>query len=75
MILVADSAVGGFSIEGIVSVIMKELIKQIEELRLDLVRIKVGRTYSDPEVVIAGQKLDDILNEYQKLIKLNKSDG
>lgn len=56
------------------SVIIDELIKQIEELRLDLVRIKVGRAYTDPDVVAASQKLDDVLNKYQELVKLNEND-
>lgn len=56
------------------SVTIKELIKQIEELRLDLVRIKVGRAYSDPDVVAASQKLDEALNKYHELIKSIKSD-
>ena len=58
----------------IVSVTIDELIKRIEELRLDLVRIKVGRAYIDPEVVTASQKLDNVLNKYQELVKLNKCD-
>ena len=54
--------------------VINELIKQIEELRLDLVRIKVGRAYTDPDVVSASQKLDEVLNKYQEFVKLNKSD-
>lgn len=53
---------------------IKELIKQIEELRLDLIKIKEGRTYSDPDVVAASQKLDKVLDKYQELVKLNKND-
>ena len=53
------------------SVIINELIKQIEILREDLIRIKVGREYTDPDVVTASQKLDDVLNKYQELVKLN----
>ena len=53
------------------SVKINELIKQIEELRLALVRIKVGRAYTDPEVVTASQKLDEVLNKYQELMKQN----
>lgn len=56
------------------SVTIDELIKRIEELRVDLVRIKVRRAYTDPAVVTASQKLDDVLNKYQELVKLNKSD-
>ena len=53
------------------SVTIKQLIKQIEDLRIDLIRIKVGKEYTDPEVIIASQKLDDVLNIYQELINLN----
>lgn len=56
-------------------VTIKEVVEQIEELRLELVRIKVGRTYSDPKVVTASQKLDKVLNEYQKLVQLDKRDS
>ncbi|HWQ42140.1 MAG TPA: aspartyl-phosphate phosphatase Spo0E family protein [Desulfosporosinus sp.] len=60
---------------GVISVDQTDgLIKRIEELRLDLIRIKVGRAYTDPEVVSASQRLDDVLNEYQKLRILNESD-
>jgi len=54
-----------------VSVTIKQLIKQIEELRLDLIRIKVGKEYTDPDVVSASQKLDDVLNRYDELAKVN----
>lgn len=56
------------------SVTIDELIKQIEVLRLELVNIKVGRAYTDPDVVTASQKLDEVLNKYQELVKFNKSD-
>ena len=56
------------------SVKIEELIKQIEVLRLELVKTKVGRTYSDPEVITASQKLDEVLNEYHRLVKLNKNE-
>jgi len=46
--------------------VINGLIKQIEELRTDLVRIKVGRAYTDPKVVIASQKLDQVLNQYHE---------
>jgi hypothetical protein len=57
-----------------VSVIINELIKEIEKLREDLIKIKVGREYTDPDVVTASQKLDDVLNKYQELVKLDESD-
>lgn len=56
------------------SITIDELIKQIEALRLELVNIKVGRAYTDPDVVTASQKLDVVLNKYQEFVKLNKSE-
>lgn len=47
---------------------LDDLIKQIEELRLNLVRIKEGRTYTDPEVIRASQALDEVLDKYQELL-------
>ena len=57
----------------IVSVTIDELISQIEALRLELINIKVGRAYTDPDVVTASQKLDVVLNKYQEFMRLNKS--
>lgn len=54
--------------------VINELIKQIEKLRLDLIGIKEGRAYTDPDVVKASQKLDEVLNKYQDFVKDNKSD-
>ncbi|HEY8908775.1 MAG TPA: aspartyl-phosphate phosphatase Spo0E family protein [Desulfosporosinus sp.] len=45
------------------------LIIQIEELRANLIKIKEGRSYTDPEVVTASEKLDQVLNKYQELIE------
>lgn len=47
---------------------IKELIKRIEELRLNMIRIKEGRSYMDPEVIIASQELDAVLDEYQEML-------
>jgi hypothetical protein len=46
---------------------MSELEKIIEELRLDLYRVAEGRSCSDPEVVAVSQKLDVVLDKYQRL--------
>ena len=52
---------------------LKELIKKIEELRLNMIKIKEGKIYIDPEVVAASQELDAILDKYQEMIeKANK---
>ena len=45
-----------------------DIVKQIEELRLNLVKIKEGRAYTDPEVISASQALDKVLDKYQVLI-------
>lgn len=47
---------------------LHELIKQIEELRVRLLKIKAGKSYTDPEVVAASQDLDAVLNKYQVLL-------
>ncbi len=52
----------------------KKIMKQIEELRANLYKIVDGRTFTDQEVVAASQKLDVVLNEYYRLLKL-KVDG
>ncbi|MDR3587272.1 MAG: aspartyl-phosphate phosphatase Spo0E family protein [Desulfosporosinus sp.] len=43
----------------------EELIIEIEELRLDMIKVKEGKSYLDPEVIKASQKLDVVLNAYQ----------
>ena len=49
---------------------LEEIMKQIEELRLNMVRIKEGKTtLTDQEVITASQMLDATLNEYYKVIK------
>jgi predicted kinase len=54
---------------------IEELIKQIEELRLNMIKAKEGRSYTDPEVVAASQALDDVLDKYQEmLLKKSKQD-
>lgn len=52
----------------------EKIMKQIEELRANLYKIVDGRTFTDQEVVAASQKLDVVLNEYYRLLKL-KVDG
>jgi len=47
---------------------INKLLKQIEELRLNVVKTKEGRAYTDPVVVAASQELDDVLNRYQELL-------
>lgn len=49
-----------------------DLIKHIEELRLQLIKMKEGRAYTDPEVVAASQALDEVLDKYQELLLKNR---
>jgi uncharacterized protein YlzI (FlbEa/FlbD family) len=54
---------------------LKELIKQIEELRSTMIKLKEGKSYTDPEVITASQMLDAVLDKYQEmLIKIKKAD-
>lgn len=47
---------------------LEEILKQIEELRRSMVRIKEGKTLLDQEVITASQMLDAVLNEYYKVL-------
>ncbi|EHQ89213.1 aspartyl-phosphate phosphatase Spo0E family protein [Desulfosporosinus youngiae] len=47
---------------------IEDLIKQIEELRSKLIKVKEGRAYTDPEVIAASQALDEVLDKYQELL-------
>jgi stage 0 sporulation regulatory protein len=47
----------------------EKLIKKIEELRLALNEITKEKELSDPEVIIASQMLDAVLNEYHRILK------
>ncbi|GAA0732624.1 aspartyl-phosphate phosphatase Spo0E family protein [Clostridium oceanicum] len=54
---------------------IKEIIKNIEHLRKHMDSlIKEGKDLLDPEVIVASQQLDAILNKYNKLLneKLEK---
>ena len=53
---------------------LEELIKQIEELRSIMIKIKEGRSYTDPEVITASQELDAVLNKYHEMMLKNKVD-
>jgi len=54
---------------------IEELIKQIEELRLSMIKIKEGKTYTDPKVVAASQELDTVLNKYQEMLRKKVDKG
>jgi len=47
---------------------INELIKRIEELRLNVIKTKEGRAYTDPAVVAASQELDEVLDRYQEML-------
>lgn len=54
---------------------LEELIKQIEELRSTMIKLKEGKSYTDLEVITASQMLDAVLDKYQEmLIKIKKAD-
>ena len=54
---------------------LEELIKQIEELRSTMIKLKEGKSYTDPKVITASQMLDAVLDKYQEmLIKIKKAD-
>lgn len=53
---------------------LEELIKQIEELRIKMIKIKEGKSYSDLEVVASSQELDIVLDRYQEMLMKNKLD-
>lgn len=51
---------------------LDEVLKNIEELRSKLNKIAEGHRFTDPQVVSVSQKLDELLNEYQRLMKDKK---
>ena len=53
---------------------LEELIKQIEELRSIMIKIKEGRSYTDSEVITASQELDAVLNKYHEMMMKNRVD-
>lgn len=54
---------------------LEELIKQIEELRINLIKKKEGKSFTDPEVLAVSQELDAVLDKYQiMLMKIKKAD-
>lgn len=47
---------------------IEKLIEEIERLRLYMIQIKEGKSFTDPEVVAASQALDAVLNKYQQML-------
>lgn len=54
---------------------LEELLKQIEELRLSMIKIKEGKSFADPEVITASQMLDAVLNKYQEMLMKKAEKG
>jgi ABC-type dipeptide/oligopeptide/nickel transport system ATPase component len=48
---------------------LEKLMKQIRELRISMIEIKEGKTFTDPAVKIASQMLEAVfLKKYQELL-------
>ena len=54
---------------------IEKLINQIEEFRLKMIKAKDGRSFTDPEVVIASQMLDLVLDKYQEMLMKKSNKG
>ena len=54
---------------------IKELINQIEEFRLKMIKAKDGKSFTDPEVVTASQMLDLVLDKYQEMLMRKSKKG
>ena len=48
---------------------LTELEEAIERLRAELHGVSMGRLLTDPKVVEVSEKLDNLLVEYQKLLR------
>lgn len=51
---------------------LQSVLKKIENLREEIVKLYNERCLNDPELVEKSQELDKWLNEYNKIIKNNK---
>ncbi|MFW6264944.1 MAG: Spo0E family sporulation regulatory protein-aspartic acid phosphatase [Bacillota bacterium] len=49
----------------------EELLKAIENLRAKMIEMNKDYVLNDKEIVEISQKIDKLLNEYEKLIKKN----
>ncbi|NJJ37800.1 aspartyl-phosphate phosphatase Spo0E family protein [Paenibacillus sp. 7028] len=50
--------------------VLEEIILRIEELRLELNRLANCKLLSDPELIHVSQLLDEVLNQYHRMIQL-----
>lgn len=48
---------------------LEKIMKQIEELRAEMMLLAKDRELTDPEVVAASKMLDAVLNEYYRLLQ------
>lgn len=48
---------------------LREIEGRIQELRAKLYKIAQDKQLTDPEVIAASQKLDQVLNEYEHFFK------
>lgn len=48
---------------------IEDILREIEELRVELVKaIEKKKNLLDPDIIKESQKLDSILNEYNKML-------
>lgn len=52
---------------------LREIESKIQELRAQLYEIARDRAFTDPDVIKASQKLDQVLNEYEQFFKRKMS--
>jgi hypothetical protein len=52
---------------------LREIESKIQDLRAQLYEIARDREFTDPEVIKASQKLDQVLNEYEQFFKRKMS--
>ncbi|MDP4128401.1 MAG: aspartyl-phosphate phosphatase Spo0E family protein [Bacillota bacterium] len=56
---------------------IEELLKRVEELHLNMIKIKEGKSVKDREVIIESRILDIVLSNFQDVLirKLKGSSG
>lgn len=54
---------------------LKQLLVQIEQLRQQLSDLHKNKNFTDPEVVVASQMLDAVLNDYYRLMQIKSKNG
>jgi len=51
---------------------LRTLLGKIEKLRKRMIRLAKGRSLSDPRLVSVSQELDQLLNQYNRMVKQTK---